>query len=226
MRFDLNLYHLLSEIPSLDSNEKLVLYGIFFIKNERIKELWYIWIVLENSTTNALDHSTEKVSIGQQLSYKNTGTLGNTTGEYQSISSDTEVMIKHQQPKIKYITMGKKMNSKWSLSQGGQKCILKYTTVKKKKKPESRPLWYKCIIHVNDMYSTMLTINTHGWSVSYTWHNGVWSWGERGGIKGGNCKFLISCPFSTFKYDSDTEYLLKKLTGKIVKKNCIQKNSE
>lgn len=50
--------------------------------------------------------------------------------------------------------------------------------------------------------------------------------GERGGIKGGNCKFLISCPFSTFKYDSDTEYLLKKLTGKIVKKNCIQKNSE
>lgn len=92
--------------------------GKFFIKNERIKELWYISIVLENSTTNALDHSTEKASIGQQLSYKNTGTLGNTTGEYQSISSDTEVMIKHQQPKIKNITMGKKMNSKWSLSQG------------------------------------------------------------------------------------------------------------
>lgn len=31
-------------------------------------------------------------------------------------------------------------------------------------------------------------------------------------------KFLISWPFSTYKYDSDTEYLLKKLTGKIVKK--------
>lgn len=139
MRFDLNLYHLLSEIPSLDSNEKLVLYGNFFIKNERIKELWYIWIVLENSTTNALDHSTEKTSIGQQLSYKNTGTLGNTTGEYQSISSDTEVMIKHQQPKIKYITMGKKMNSKWSLSQGGKKCILKYTTVQKKKNQRADP---------------------------------------------------------------------------------------
>lgn len=98
--------------------------------------MWYIWIVLENSTTNALDHSTEKTSIGQQLSYKNTGTLGNTTGEYQSISSDTEVMIKHQQPKIKNITMGKKMNSKWSLSQGGQKCILKYTTVQKKKRAD------------------------------------------------------------------------------------------
>lgn len=189
--------------------------------------MWYIWIVLENSTTNALDHSTEKASIGQQLSYKNTGTLGNTTGEYQSISSDTEVMIKHQQPKIKYITMGKKNELKMIFVTGGSKMHTKIYNRAKKKKPESRPLWYKCIIHVNDMYSTMLTINTHGWSVSYTWHNGVWSWGERGGIKGGNCKFLISCPFSTFKYDSDTEYLLKKLTGKIVKKkNCIQKNSE
>lgn len=88
----------------------------------------------------------------------------------------------------------------------------------KKKKLESRFLWYKCIIYVNDMYFIMLIINIYGWLVFYIWYNGVWSWGERGGIKGGNCKFLIFCLFSIFKYDFDIEYLFKKLIGKIVKK--------
>lgn len=38
-------------------------------------------------------------------------------------------------------------------------------------------------------------------------------------VGGRGCKFfLISWPFNTCTYDSDTEYLLEKLTGKIEKK--------
>lgn len=47
------------------------------------------------------------------------------------------------------------------------------------------------------------------------------------GGRGRGCKFfLISWPFNTCTYDSDTEYLLEKLTGKIEKKKCIQRNFE
>lgn len=47
------------------------------------------------------------------------------------------------------------------------------------------------------------------------------------GGRGRGCKFfLISWPFNICTYDSDTEYLLEKLTGKIEKKKCIQRNFE
>lgn len=93
-----------------------------------------------------------------------------------------------------------------------------YNRVKKK---ESRFLWNKCIIYVNDMYFIMLIINIYGWLVFFIWYNGVWSWGERGGIKEGDCKFLIFWLFDIYIYDFDIEYLFKKLIGKIVKKKIV-----